>query len=113
MIVKKKIDEKHHIEVQINVRGIEELGVTLHEEDVVLGIVKTGNNHPVPDDEPVILFRGRDRLAMPMLEHYIELCKADGCNDWQLAQMELIHNRFKAFAATSPTMKQPGVTKGA
>jgi hypothetical protein len=28
---------------------------------------------PIPEDEPLILFRGRDRLVLPMLEHYLQL----------------------------------------
>lgn len=75
-------------------------------------LVKTGNDVEVPKDEPLILFRGRDRLALPMLKHYRELCIADGCNDFQMAQMDEIMKKFEDFAATSETMKQPGITRG-
>lgn len=76
-------------------------------------IVKTSNNDPVPDDEPLILFRGRDRLALPMLRAYRELCVADGCTTYQ---MEGIDNRISAFETfqrkQAGRMKQPGATKG-
>ena len=69
---------------------------------------------PIPDDEPLILFRARDYLAVPMLEHYFKLAVADGCTDYHLTG---IHNRieaFRRFAAGHPErMKQPGVTRGA
>lgn len=88
----KRIDNKHHLEGE--------------------QIVKTGNGQPIPDDEPVILFRGRDKLALPMLLHYRQLCADDGCTDFQLTSMDDMIRRFKAFSAQSPTMKQPGCTRG-
>ena len=88
-----KIDDKHHLE-----------GET---------IVKTGNGVPIDlEKEPVILFRGRDKLALPMLEFYRQLCINDGCTDYQLATMGNRIRLFKEFANTSETMKQPGVTRG-
>ena len=58
-------------------------------------IIKTSNGIPIDlETEPVILFRGRDRLALPMLEYYRELCIKDGCTDYQL---EKIDSRIKLF----------------
>lgn len=31
-------------------------------------LVKTSNDQAVPDNEPVIIIRGRDRLALPAFE---------------------------------------------
>lgn len=88
-----RIDDKHHIEGE--------------------KIIKTGNGVPIDlDVEPVILFRGRDKLAVKMLNYYRELCVADGCNDHQLGTMDNMIGKFVAFAETSPTMKQPGITRG-
>ena len=76
-------------------------------------IVKT-NGVPVDlNTEPVILFRGRDKLALPMLEYYRKLCVQDGCTDFQLESMDDMIRRFTEFSITSETMKQPGCTKGA
>ncbi len=95
MSVVRTIDLKHHIDD----RG---------------QIVKTGNGVPIPLDEPLILFRGRDRLAVPMLLHYRQLCIDDGCNDFQLGQIDVLIKKFETFALANPaTMKQPGVTRGA
>ena len=75
-------------------------------------IVKT-NGIPIDlDKEPVILFRGRDKLALPMLHHYRGLCVADGCTDFQLESMDDMIRRFQEFADQSSTMKQPGCTLG-
>lgn len=93
----KTIDLKHHIEVR----------------DGEIEIVKTGNRQPIPNNEPLCLFRARDYLAVPLLEHYKKLCAADGCNDFQLGQVEELIERFRTFARENPqTMKQPGITRG-
>ncbi len=88
-----KIDGKHHLE-----------GET---------IVKTGNGQSIDlSIEPVILFRGRDKLALPMLEYYRQMCVADGCTEYQLKTMDDRIRLFREFAESSPTMKQPGITRG-
>jgi hypothetical protein len=87
----KQIDMKHHIEGE--------------------QIIKTSNGEPIPDNEPTILFRGRDRLSLPMLKFYRELCVADGCTLYQVESVDTMIQRFEKFAETGP-MKQPGVTKG-
>ena len=95
MSVVRQIDLKHHID---------EKGQ----------IIKTGNGVPIPDNEPLMLFRGRDKLAIPMLLAYRQLCVDDGCNDFQLGQIDELIERFRRFALENPqTMKQPGVTRGA
>ncbi len=76
-------------------------------------IIKTSNGAPIPDHEPKILFRGRDRLALPMLYHYRQLCEADGCTKYQMESLEGMIKEFEAFRDKySATMKQPGSTGG-
>ncbi len=88
-----RLDNKHHLEGE--------------------KVVKTGNGVPIDlEAEPVILFRGRDKLALPMLRHYRELCIADGCTDYQMQSMDDMIRRFEEFAQQSSTMKQPGCTLG-
>lgn len=90
----RKIDLKHHIDDKGQ-------------------IVKTGNGVPIPDNEPLVLFRGRDRLAVPLLLKYREFCERDGCNDFQLGQVDQLIKRFADFASDNPdVMKQPGITRG-
>jgi hypothetical protein len=50
----------------------------------------------IPRDEPLILFRARDALAVPMLTHYARLCTEAGCDPGQL---ELLHKRIGDFLA--------------
>jgi hypothetical protein len=88
-----RIDEKHHIS------GLGK-------------IIKTSNGQEIPDDEPRILFRGRDVLALPMLHHYRDLCVRDGATEYQLASVDAMITEFEDFARTSSTMKQPGSTLG-
>ena len=93
----KEIDSKYSI-------GVNENGEPF--------LFKTTNNQPIPDNEPVILFRGRDRLAVEMLHFYKYLCGKDGATDYQMKSMDSMIQRFTRFAMDSPTMKQPGITKG-
>lgn len=71
-----------------------------------------GALQPIDQGEPVILFRGRDRLAVKMLTYYRELCVQDGCTDFQLTSMDDVIHKFETFAQESHTMKQPGITRG-
>lgn len=102
----KRIDEKHHIDACPLSPG--NAGIQFD-----IKIVKTTNGQSIPDDEPTILFRGRDRLALPMLLHYRQLCVDDGATSYQLETMDVMINKFKDFEKTHPeVMKQPGITKG-
>lgn len=94
MAIVRQIDLKHHVDENGN-------------------IVKTGNGVVVPLDEPLILFRGRDYLALPLLMRYREMCERDGCNDFQLSQVDELISKFEKYASANPgVMKQPGVTRG-
>jgi hypothetical protein len=46
--------------------------------DMKYGIVTT-ERLEIPEDEPVVVFRGRDRLLPALLNIYIELCDLAGC----------------------------------
>jgi hypothetical protein len=76
-------------------------------------VVKTSNGQLVPEDEPLILFRARDRLALQALEAYLVACLDDGCTQYQL---DGINDRIQAFRAYrefhQERMKQPGSTMG-
>ena len=110
MKVRRQLDLKHSIEAEIT--GDCSL---LEQSDVELRIVKHTNDQPIDlDKEPVALFRGRDRLALAMLNYYSELCRLDGANDFQMGQMKELIDRFYRFAMENPdVMKQPGITRGA
>ena len=76
-------------------------------------IVKTATGEPIPADEPLILFRARDRNALGMLVDYARRCRADSCTPSHMAGIENRQKAFGQFAHThSERMKQPGVTCG-
>lgn len=76
-------------------------------------LVKSSNNQPVPEDEPIVILRARDRLALPTLELYKKLAQADGCTDWFMERLDPPIEEFRKFATEHPErMKQPGVTRG-
>jgi len=89
----RRIDHKHHVDAD--------------------QIIKTGNGQPIPEEEPLVLFRARDHLAVSLLEHYRMLCEVDGCNSFQLGLVDELIDLFSRFAVEHPErMKQPGITKG-
>jgi hypothetical protein len=95
----RKIDSKFHAEYD------EKFGRCL--------IVKTSNGDVVPDDEPLILFRARDRLAVRVLEFYRQISLEDGCNDFHFDLLDKRIEEFKKFAVDhSERMKQPSITRG-
>ena len=74
-------------------------------------IIKTATGEPVPDDEPLILFRAKDRLALPALGIYKILCQVDHCTEPQIQGVNEIINAFLDFSIKHPErMKQPGIT---
>ena len=76
-------------------------------------LIKTSNGEPIPQEEPVIILRGRDHLALPLMEHYREMCVKDGCNDYFLEEVDKSIEEFRQFKIQYYNrMKQPGVTKG-
>lgn len=75
-------------------------------------VFNDGTTEEVPANEPTILYRARDKLAVGMLHYYLELCREDGATDYQLQSMQEMIDRFQKFAEDNPT-KQPGVTMGA
>lgn len=76
-------------------------------------IVKTSNNEEIPEDEPVMIIRARDYLALPLLHHYKRLCLQDNCTDYQMGGIDDLIDAFFQFSYDNPAkMKQPGITRG-
>lgn len=73
-------------------------------------IFKTQDDTPIPENEPLFLFRGRDKLALLVLRYYKDLCIMEECTKRQLELVDENIKRFEDFANTSDTMKQPGIT---
>lgn len=76
-------------------------------------VCKNKTGEPVPSDEPMILFRARDKHAINMLHFYRSQCLADGCTPEHMAGIENRIAAFREFAQAHPgRMKQPGITRG-
>jgi hypothetical protein len=89
----RRIDAKHHIDGD--------------------KLIKTTNGQEIPLNEPTILFRGRDFLALPMLRFYMILCEMNFATDFQLDTMKDMIGEFEKFKTeNSKTMKMPGITLG-
>lgn len=61
------------------------------------GNIVNAKGIPIPDYEPKILFRGKDKLVIPMLHHYLELCIQNGCTQEQEQSMRAMIEEFKNF----------------
>jgi hypothetical protein len=76
-------------------------------------LVNRQSGEAIPDDEPVFFLRARDRLALPLLHAYEELCIEDDCTDEHMKMLSDTILEFDLFALQHPErMKQPGVTLG-
>lgn len=102
----KQIDPKYRITVEPEYPRDEQLDAARISIVNLAGV-------PIPDDEPLILFRARDYLALPTLRHYYKLAVVDSCTDFHLDGIEDRITVFTYFAKNHPErMKQPGSTEG-
>lgn len=71
-------------------------------------VKRFGTNEPIPSDEPVILFRAKDRLAIPLLIEYRTLCAESGCGANHMSLVVETLSDFLTFAQKHPErMKRP------
>ena len=82
----RKLDQKYSIEV-----------VTESETPSYVGITKTSTGVRIHPDEPVMLFRARDVLALPLLKQYRQLCVDEGCTEYLLKLVDENIAKFEAF----------------
>lgn len=115
MILKtKRIDNKHVIVLEVPDMDVDHDQVRFSEAEIYIAKrLANGGLERIPDEEPTILFRGRDRLALPLLHKYKRLCLADGCTSHQMEVLDPMVTNFEHFAVHySDRMKQPGSTRG-
>jgi hypothetical protein len=62
----------------------------------------TTEHGDIPDDEPVIVFRARDRLTMPLLEYYQQLCQGAGSPQRHLELIGKTHDEFGRWQEAHP-----------
>jgi len=58
---------------------------------------------PIPDDEPVFIFRAQDELANIVLLEYMEICRQHGCDDKHVAAIGDAYERFVAWGEDHAT----------
>lgn len=76
-------------------------------------IIKMSNGEVIPEEEPIIIMRGRDHLALAVLNFYYDISVSDGCTGYQLEGVKGRIKAFEDFKAKYPErMKQPGITEG-
>lgn len=78
--------------------------------DLKYGLVTVENEpgNPFGDDEPVLILRGRDRLAPKAIVAYVKLCMMDGTERPHLDLLLDAHGVFVAWQEANPTLvKQP------
>lgn len=54
---------------------------------------------PIPQDEPLILFRGKDKLLPMLLEQYKQLCQDGGSPQGQLDLLQQRIDEIKVWQA--------------
>ena len=55
---------------------------------------------PITDDEPLVLFRAKDKLLPQLLEDYKKLCQDAGCQAQQVETLGPLIQQVKDWQAT-------------
>ncbi len=63
---------------------------------------------PIPDDEPLVLFRAKDKLLPQVLENYKKLCQDAGCQPQQVETLSPLIQQVKDWqTANQDKVKLP------
>jgi len=62
----------------------------------------TTEHGDIPDDEPVIVFRGRDKMVPAMIDQYLYLCRAGGSPQRHLDLVTESQRQIVAWQETHP-----------
>jgi hypothetical protein len=57
---------------------------------------------PIPADEPLILFRGKDKLLPTLLREYIRLCEQADSPERQIQLVEKLVGEIEVWQASHP-----------
>jgi hypothetical protein len=64
---------------------------------------------PIPEDEPLVLFRGKDNLLVPLLEQYKKMCEEAGSYPKHFELLQLRIDDIKDWQAKNPSrLNVPG-----
>ena len=68
----------------------------------------TTEHGDIPDDEPVIVFRARDRMLPAVMRFYRELCEGNGSPQRHLDLIKGCRERIEAWQQENPDrVRQP------
>lgn len=59
---------------------------------------------PIPEDEPLFLFRAHDKLLVQLLEYYMELCKKAGSPQTQIDLLNQRIDEIKSWQSSHQNM---------
>ena len=57
---------------------------------------------PIPDDEPLVLFRAKDKLLPQLLEEYKKLCQDAGCQSQQVETLGPLTQQVRDWQVANP-----------
>jgi hypothetical protein len=75
------------------------------------GRVTIEKGEPIPDDEPVVVFRGRDRLLPAILSIYIELSDLAGSPDNHIELATGTYELISNWQLGNPLVRTPQSTR--
>lgn len=91
---------------QIEVVSVQKPGAAEGTTHTIARLVNRASGKPIPEDEPVFILRGQDRLAEHAIESYCELCVGSVPDTWKAVFAR--REEFTAFAGNHPgRMKWP------
>ncbi len=64
----------------------------------------TTEHGSIPDDEPVMVFRARDRLTPALIEHYAVMCQQAGSPAFHVDLVHAAADRFLEWQEQHPGM---------
>lgn len=62
----------------------------------------TTEHGDIPDDEPVIVFRGRDRLLVAVLDEYVRQCAAAGSPQRHVDIVQTSREKIRQWQQDNP-----------
>lgn len=66
------------------------------------GEIQKRDGTPIPKDEPLMLFRGKDKVLPELLEKYNELCQAAGSPPAQIDRVSQYSRRIRDWQNQNP-----------
>lgn len=66
------------------------------------GTLTKNDGTPIPDDEPLMLFRGKDQLLPDVVEYYADMCEAAGSPEEHVQTLREKADNIRAWQNDNP-----------